>query len=350
MPANLDIKSTYDCIIIGGGHNGLVCAAYLAKAGKRVLVAEAAGHVGGAASTHEFVSGYRVSSAAHLLYLLPDAMVSDLRLEEHGLRFAGRALPSHALGDNGQHLDLSSTVCAGLSAADAAAYPAFMVRLRRLAAALAPMLGSVPPRLGTDAWPDRIALLKLGWQIRRLGRRDMRELLRIIGMNVYDLLEDELESAQLKGALAFDATLGANLGPRAPGTVLTWLYRLAQEGASSAGLAQPRGGMGGLSNALSAAAMAAGADVRTSTAVTRVLVRDDRACGVALQSGAEITAPVVISNADPKTTFLRLLGAEHLDTGFVRKVHHSRARGVVAKLHLALRQPGGSLAPCRTGV
>ena len=336
MAANLPEQSAYDCVIIGAGHNGLVCAAYLAKAGKRVYVAEASQWIGGAASTHEFAPRFRVSSAAHLMHLMPGSMVSDLALESHGLGFAARNLPTHSLADDGRHLELSAEGVAAASPEDAATYPVFMARMRRLAGALTPMLGSIPPRLGTDAWSDRIALLKLGWQIRRLGRRDMRELLRIIGMNVYDLLEDELRSTALKGLLGFDATLGANLGPRAPGTVLTWLSRLAQEATNVGGLAQPLGGMGGLTAALGKAATAAGARIQTGARVARVLVADDRVSGIELASGQRIGAPVVISNADPKTTFLGLLGAEHLDTGFVRRVHHARARGVVAKLHLAL--------------
>ena len=186
------VGASYDCIVIGAGHNGLVCAAYLANAGKRVLVAEAADFIGGAASTHEFAPGYRVSSAAHLMYLMPGALIADLALEQHGLKFVGRGLPTHALSTGSAHIALSDAGVAAGAPEDAVAYPAFMARLRRLAGALGPMLGSAPPRLGTDAWSDRIALLKLGWQIRRLGRRDMLELLRIIGMNVYDLLEDEM--------------------------------------------------------------------------------------------------------------------------------------------------------------
>jgi phytoene dehydrogenase-like protein len=181
-------------------------------------------------------------------------------------------------------------------------------------------------------------LLRLGWQIRKLGKRDMRELLRIIGMNVYDLLQENFDSAALKGALGFDAILGTNFGPRSPGTVLTLLYRLAGESTAEGGLAQPQGGLGALCDALAKAAMEAGATIRTQAPVGRILVESDRAAGVVLDSGERITAHTVISSADPKTTFLQLLGPRYLDAGFVRRVKHIRSRGLAAKLHLALNQ------------
>src|SRR5579871_5147722 len=378
-------EKSYDCIVVGAGHNGLVCATYLARAGRRVLVLEGKDTVGGAAVSREFAPGYRVSAGAHLLHLLPRALEDELGLARHGLEFAARGLTTTALDEGGAPLEIGHPASgaeraasaaarpisrpaplarraaralgppaarAARSAPDAAAYPTFVARLARFARALYPLLDSIPPRLGTDAWADRLALMKLGWRIRTLGRRDMREFLRIIGMNAYDLVSDEFETPLLKGALGFDAVLGTNFGPRAPGTVLTLLNRLAAESqAGAAPLSQPKGGMGALAAALAAACRAAGANIRTNARVASIRVAEDRVAGVALDTGELIDAPQVLSSADAKATFLKLLGTRHLDTGFVRRVDHLRSRGLAAKLHLALdRAPSfKGVAPAALG-
>ena len=333
-------RAQFDSIIVGGGHNGLVCATYLAREGRSVLLLEAAERLGGAAVTREFAPGFEVSACAHLLHLMPATLMRDLGLAAHGLRFAAEGLPTVALSADGRHLAYAPGDFAALqqrSGADATALRDWQAQLRRFSRALHPVLSATPPRLGTDAWRDRAALLGLGWRLRRLGRRDLRELLRIGGMCVHDLLEDRFSMPLLKGALALDAVLGTNYGPRSPGTVLSLLYRVAASQGADA-LALPQGGLGAVSEALAGAARAAGAQLRTGAPVTRILVRGDRAAGVVLASGEEILAGNVISSADPKTTFLGLLGSEHLDAGFVRRVAQVRSRGLSAKLHLALER------------
>jgi phytoene dehydrogenase-like protein len=332
----------YDVVIVGGGHNGLVCAAYLGRAGRRVLVVEAAARLGGCAVSAEFAPGFTVSAGAHILHLLHPKIARDLGLAGHGLRYANADMPTVALDPGGKHLVFRGALTpddslAAHSASDAASLAALRRQLMRFAALVGEFQTTVPPRLASAGWPNRLKLARLAWRVRRLGRIDMREFLRIVLMNIADVLDDELESDLLKGAIGLDAVLGTGLGPRSPNSVFSLLYRLAgRAGGTPGALALPEGGMGAVTGAMAAAARAAGAELRTDAAVRRILVEDDSAAGVELASGEIIRATAVVSNADPKTTFLTLLGAGHLDTGFVRRIANIRARGTAAKLHLAL--------------
>lgn len=330
-----------DAIVIGAGVNGLACAGRLAKAGLRVQLVERSATVGGAMATREFAPGYRVSAVAHLLNQLDPRVETGLDLARHGLAWVARDLATTALAENGDHLVLAGVwgerLEGNVAAADRAAWAELRARLMRFAAVLAPFKAMAPPRLAANAGNDLVALAKIALKLRLLGRDDMREFLRMALINVADVVEDEIADDRLKGLIAFDATLGAHLGPRSPNTLILLLNRLASQAAGTvAGMALPQGGMGAVAAAMENAVSALGVDVRANAPVRRILVETDRASGVELQCGETVRARHVVSAANPKTTFLDLLGPRHFDAGFVRRIRSIRMRGGAAKLNLAL--------------
>jgi phytoene dehydrogenase-like protein len=329
----------FDVIIVGGGHNGLVCAAYLAKAGRRTLVIEAADQVGGAAVTHEFAPGYRVSACAHLLNPLHPTLEKALALERHGLTYAAKNLGTAALAAEGEHLHIRGDDLTGdgLTEADRSAFRQFRLDVHTFSRLLERLALRCPPRLTAERREDKLALLRLGIDLRRLGRPQMRELLRIAASNIFDVLNERFIDERLKGALALDAIMGSNTGPRSAGTVLGFLHRQLGTAATGEGPRLPMGGMGSLTQALGRAALAAGAEIRTGTEVRRIVATAGKVAGVECGDGETIKAKAVVSNADPKTTFLQLIGAPHLETAFVRRIHNLRSKGTTAKLHLALK-------------
>ena len=325
------MSKKYDAVIIGGGHNGLVCASYLAKAGRKILVLEANESVGGAAP-----------GCAHIINQLHGSVANDLELQKHGLKYAATNMATIALGEGGRHLKIDGTRVSSMNGAvlsdeDRNGFNKLMRNLHKFSNLLAPVWGKKPPRLKGQDLEDKITLGKLGLSIRLLGKQDMQEFLRIALMNSADLVEDAVENKLLQGAMAVDSIWGSHLAPRSPGTVLSLLYRLsgAVNGRQGA-LALPAGGMGAVVDALVAAASKAGVEIRTGATVEQILVENDRACGVQLAGGETISAGLVISNADPKRTFLNLLGTRHLDAGFARRITKTRTNGNTARLTLKL--------------
>ena len=320
----------WDAIIVGAGHNGLVCAALLAKGGKSVLVLEGREQVGGAAMTREFADGFSVSACAHLLYQLQPDVRRELKLRP---KLAGENLATIALDADGAHVRLADNKVEGVSPGDAEQFRRFRARMTRFAALLRRALNKPPPRLGTRNWKDLAALARLGLDIRRLGRDEMREFLRLIGMNIHDDVTERFENPLLRGAICLDAVLGTHLGPRSPNTVMTYLYRLAGDRGR---VSIPAGGLSAVTNNLAQVARDAGATIETGSPVRRIIVDNGRVGGVETQAGEVHASYTVISNADPKRTINELVGAQHFETRFANRIHHLRAKGNAAKLHLAL--------------
>lgn len=336
--------TSFDSIIIGGGHNGLVAAATLAKAGRKVLVLEAAVDVGGAARTEDFAPGFRVSSIAHVVNRLHPDVVKTLELEKHGLQIArGDFIPSVALSKDGPPLVLHGAygeVLTGSTPSEQSAWKELRAQLLRYAGILKPFLSRRPPDLAGMSLKETAALGQTALALKKLGKEDMRDFLRVLLMNVADLLDEQLADTRLKGLLAFDATLGSHLGPRSPTSLLGLYYRLAGETGGAAGAQMlPKGGMGAVITAIRSAAEKAGVTIRTAAPVARIVVEKGRAVGVALDSGEMLHARTIVSAINPATTMLDLVGPREIDTGFVRKVKNIRMKGDAAKLHLALDRP-----------
>jgi len=328
----------HDIVLVGAGHNGLVCASYLASAGRKVLVLESGDSPGGAAATREFAPGYSVSSCAQWLHQLHPQVSRDLDLEKHGLQLAAKDIASVLLDAEGQHLTLLGPDVRGdrISSGDIAAYHAFHGRTAKYAKLLAKVFEARPPKLVESNFADRLSLIRLGLGLKMLGRDDMRDLMRIVLINIYDLMQENFDSPQLKALLSLDSVLGSHMGPRTPNTVFGYLYRRVGEVFGYQGVAQVKGGMGALGDAMAAAARAKGVEIRLDARVSSIDMVGDRAGGVTLASGEKLEAGLVVSNADPLTTLAGLLGYRNMETGMARRVSQIRCRGGAARLHLAL--------------
>lgn len=331
----------YDVIIIGAGHNGLVAACYLAKAGMKTIVLEGREVVGGGAVTEEIHPGFRCSTLDHADGPFLPQVATDLNLARFGLEMITPDVRVLALSPDGRHCGIYNDVRRSVSeiekfsANDARSYPEFAGSFARIGRVLAPLIAMTPPSIDQPTKTDLWHLGKVGLAFRGLGKKDEYRLLRWAPMAVADLVAEWFETELLRATVAARGIHGAFAGPWSAGTSLGLLWQAAMDGSAMLPASYPKGGMGGLSAALANAAKAAGAEIRTSAHVSRIDTAGAKA-KVVLETGEEIEARVVVSNADPRSTFLNLVDPIDLEPNFLLKMRNYRAPGTVAKINLAL--------------
>jgi phytoene dehydrogenase-like protein len=361
------MAATYDAIVVGGGHNGLVAAAYLARSGARTLVLEARHKTGGAATTEApwpDAPEFSVTRLSYVMSLMPPTIINDLELERHGYKIypmgpyyqafpEGGSIKLYADDARRNHDEVSRW-----SRRDADAMPRWDAWLAGLAEVLGPLLLTVPPAIGSRRPRDLADTLRLAWRHRGLDVRTIADVTRLMTMSIAGLLDDWFESPQVKAALAVNGVIGTWAGPYAPGTA----YVMAHHSIGDVGDGHlgnwgfQEGGMGAVAAAIERAARGHGAEIRTGARVARVTVSGDRAAGVVLDTGEEIRARAVVSTLHPRTAFLDHVGENNLPPDFVRDISNWKTRSGVVKINLALAElpdftadPGSDLQDHHTG-
>ena len=357
------MAGSYDIIIVGAGHNGLVTAAYLARAGYKVLVLERRELVGGACVTEEVWPGYKVSTAAYVNSLFRPQIIRDLELKKHGFEMLPRNPSSFSPFPDGGYLmmgpdaEMNRKEVSKFSAKDAEALPKYEKMLERVADFIEPTLEMTPPNLWSWKPKDLWKLAQLGLKFRKLGQADGAAAIEILTGAMRPILDRWFESEELKATLATDAIIGAMAAPSMPGTAYVLFHHVMGECNGVRGVwGYMRGGMGGISNALAAAAKQHGAEIRVNAPVSMILTRDGAVRGVALEDGTEFTAPRVASNADCNVTFLKLMDPKELPAEFVGLIRNIDYTSASLKINVALREvpdfkalPGNQPGPQHRG-
>ena len=332
----------YDAIVVGGGHNGLTCAAYLAKAGRKTLVLERRHQVGGAAVTEEIHPDFRYTMCSYVVSLLRPEVIQELELAKHGLHlipYETSFCPMENGNSFASYPDAASSREELLrhSKHDAEAMPRFSNMMYDMAFAVKPILGAVPPDPASPGLRGLRTLKDLGKHIQGLGTDRFHQLSKIMTMSVSDFLDEWFESPIIKALMGLNGIIGTKLGPKSPGTAYVLLHHYMGEldGAFTAWGWQ-RGGTGGVSDAIASAARSHGAEIRVNSPVAQVLVENGKAVGVVMENGDEIRAKTVVSGADPRVTFRKLVEEKELPDDFVAAIDRFKFRGSSGKVNLSL--------------
>ncbi len=338
----------FDAVVVGGGHNGLTCAAYLAGAGQSVCVVERRGVMGGAAVTEEFHPGFRNSTASYTVSLLDPQVIRDLRLAEHGLTIGERPIANFLPLPEGRYLKVGGGLAATqaevakFSAADAQALPAYYAMLERVADVLRELLPVTPPNIRSGNAADFAALVdmfKVGRRFRALSLEERRDLLDLFAKSAGDLLDGWFESAPIKAAFGFDAVVGNFASPYTPGSAYVLLHHVFGEVNGKRGQwGHARGGMGAITQAMARECAARGVVLKTGAAVARVIVKAGRATGVELEDGTVVEGTRVVANVNPKLLFERLVDTQHVDADFRARIAAYRCGSGTFRMNVALSE------------
>tara|TARA_B100001057_G_scaffold48053_1_gene42813 strand:+ start:13520 stop:15064 length:1545 start_codon:yes stop_codon:yes gene_type:complete len=328
----------YNTIIIGSGHNGLVCASYLAKAGQKVLVLEASENYGGLARSRTFFPGYKANTAS-ALNQFSEKISSELNLASFGFNQSNSYLDNIGLNSDQNHVIVKKYEVQGVSEKDIQSYKIYVALLRKFSERLRPFWTKSIPRLSNENLRDIMTFLQIGLRLRMMGKEDMREFLRVFSLPTRDLMDEFFESPLLKATLSWDALIGSSQAPRSPNnSILTMLYRMS--GIHNGHFYIPDGGMDSLVDALVECAKNSGVELQSKTKVKKIVINENEdklsTSGIVTDKDEKISADRIISAVDPKQTFISLVGTKYLEIEFSNRINRLRSHGYVAKLNLAL--------------